>query len=206
MIVFPKLKTAIIESNRTNIAILQHHLNVINPEIEICGYAEDIPQAVDLIEKQQPDIIFLDIQLKDGLSFQVADIICQKGVRLGELIFLSSVDRYEYALKAMEYACLGFILKPITENAVRRATEKATQRCMQRTLFEYIMQQKSQAISEIAVPTEQNSKNLIDVTKITYFEAQGQRTRIHFTDCSFTTVARTLGYFKKQLANSTLAL
>lgn len=198
----PKLKAAIIQENTLNIGILRHYLTVVNPEIVICGAAESIDQAVCLIEEHQPDIIFLDTHLKDGLSFQVADIILEKGRLLGELVFLSSNERCDYALKAVEYACLDYILKPITESTIRRATEKAKERCLQKMLLEHVLKQKQQSLPKTTiVPTKQNGNEAIDFTKVSYFEAQKQNTTIHFSDGSVRLVSQNLGYFKKQLLN-----
>jgi DNA-binding LytR/AlgR family response regulator len=195
----PQLKVAIVQNNSTNNDILRHCLSVVNPEIKVCGAAENIEQAIGLIEKHKPDIIFWDT----CLSFKIADIIYQKGLSQSELVFLSPTKNCEYALKAIEFGCLDFIVQPITENAVRRATEKAKERYMQKLLFEYIKQQPRQEASKIIVPTRQNSKETIETDKISYFEAQKQSTIMHYSDGSYSTISRNLGYFKKILTGNT---
>ena len=197
-----KLKAVIIEDNPISVIILRHCLRVVNPEIEICGDANSINQAVILIETYSPDIIFLDIELKDGLSFQVADIIRQKGRHLGDLVFTSETERYEYLLKAIEYACLDFLPKPITENAVRRVIEKAQERYKHRILFEHLQEHKPQKKPKILIPIAQNSKEAVEIAKIAYFEAKGQCTIVHLSDGSYITAFRILGYFKKLLAEN----
>lgn len=77
------------------------------PEIEIVGEAASAAEAVARVEALRPDVVFLDVQLPDGLGFDVIE-------RLGavpHLVFVTGHDAY--ALRAFEVNALDYVLKPV---------------------------------------------------------------------------------------------
>lgn len=83
---------------------------------------ESIAETLEwLAENRSPDLIFMDIHLADGSSFEIfnhADITCP-------IIFTTAYD--EYALKAFRVNSIDYLLKPITEEAVKKALNKLEQ-------------------------------------------------------------------------------
>jgi len=67
---------------------------------------------------EHPDLIFLDIQLSDGLSFEIFDVITIKSA----IIFTTAYD--EYALKAFKLNSIDYLLKPIDDEELETAVEK----------------------------------------------------------------------------------
>lgn len=89
------------------------------PNAEIYGPIESVVQGVEYLStNQSPDLIFLDIQLADGLSFN----IFQQVNILAPVIFTTAFN--EYAIKAFELNSIDYLLKPIDENKLRLALEK----------------------------------------------------------------------------------
>jgi two-component system LytT family response regulator len=89
-------------------------------DIEIIGEAESVAKAVNLIKEESPDLLFLDIQLTDGTSF---DILNQIEVKDVDIIFITGFDKH--AIKAIKVGALDYILKPIDESEFKEAVEKA---------------------------------------------------------------------------------
>lgn len=78
-----------------------------------------VHEAVNwLRSNSEPDLIFLDIQLGDGISFEIFEKVQPKS----SIIFTTAYD--EYAVKAFKFNSIDYLLKPINESDVRRALEK----------------------------------------------------------------------------------
>lgn len=96
---------------------LQDKLKEI-PEIEVIGEADSITKAKKEIEKLNPDILFLDVQLNDGTGF---DLLNQLEFS-GKVIFITAYDKY--AVRAFEINALDYLMKPISERRLKMAIEK----------------------------------------------------------------------------------
>lgn len=88
------------------------------PDAQIMACHESIEGAVDFLETHQPDLIFMDIQLADGQSFE----IFSKVKISAPVIFTTAYD--QYALQAFQVNGIDYLLKPIEPEAIRKAMEK----------------------------------------------------------------------------------
>lgn len=77
-------------------------------EAEVACEAHSIESAVELLKTTQVDVALLDIELPDGLSFEILNKISNPQFRV---IFITAYDHY--ALKAFDYAAVGYLLKPV---------------------------------------------------------------------------------------------
>jgi DNA-binding LytR/AlgR family response regulator len=90
--------------------------------LEILGTAESVAQAVALLREMSPDVLFLDINLADGLSFEIFE---QVAVRC-PVIFTTAYD--QYALQAFKVNSVDYLLKPIDADELAAALAKLRQR------------------------------------------------------------------------------
>ena len=90
--------------------------------LEIIGTAESVAQAVGLLRQMSPDVVFLDINLADGLSFEIFE---QVAVRC-PVIFTTAYD--QYALQAFKVNSVDYLLKPIDADELAAALTKLRQR------------------------------------------------------------------------------
>ena len=87
--------------------------------VQVLGTAESVTQAVQLLESDPaPDVLFLDIHLADGLSFEIFE---QTAVRC-PVIFTTAYD--QYALQAFKVNSVDYLLKPIDEEELAAALRK----------------------------------------------------------------------------------
>jgi len=94
-------------------------LKKIDKTITILGVIETVEEAINqLQEKPQPDLILMDIQLDDGLCFEIFETI---NVEI-PVIFTTAYD--EYTLKAFKVNSVDYLLKPIDEKSLKTAIEK----------------------------------------------------------------------------------
>src|SRR4030065_1066526 len=90
-----------------------------DPTIDILGVVQSVKNAVQWINTNQaPDLIFRDIQLADGLSFEIFEQTIVKT----PVIFTTAY--YEYALKAFKVNSIDYLLKPVDLKQLKNAIEK----------------------------------------------------------------------------------
>ena len=122
-----KIRTAIVDDEplaRRNIRLLLKDEN----EIEIIGEAASGREALDLIRKHSPDLVFLDIQMPEMDGFGVLENI--EAEQLPVIVFVTAFD--QYALKAFEFHALDYLLKPFDDARFDKALRQAKRQIEQR--------------------------------------------------------------------------
>ena len=94
-------------------SLLEHH-----PEIEIIDEAANADEAIEKIDKQTPDVIFLDIQMPGKTGFELLEGL----ERVPQVIFTTAYD--EFALKAFDFNALDYLLKPIQPDRLSESINK----------------------------------------------------------------------------------
>ncbi|MEM7368439.1 MAG: response regulator [Bacteroidota bacterium] len=102
------IKAIIIDDEQNARNTLKIFLETIPKQIDIIGEADDIASGIELIVQSRPDLIFLDIKLKSGTSFE---LLAQLPEISAEIIFVTAYD--SYAIRAFQMAAFGYLLKPI---------------------------------------------------------------------------------------------
>ena len=100
-------------------------------KINIVGEASDVDTAVLIIEKEQPDLLFLDVNLGQQTAF---DILNKLTFKKFEIIFITGFDKH--AIKAIKVGALDYILKPIDDDEFIEAVNRAIQQSTQTTTLE----------------------------------------------------------------------
>ncbi|MBN2519806.1 MAG: response regulator transcription factor [Bacteroidales bacterium] len=109
----------IIEDEKVAAERLSGLIKKYDQSIEILGIIQSVKNAVKwLSNNHEPDIIFMDIQLADGLSFEIFEQTIVKT----PVIFTTAYD--EYALKAFKVNSIDYLLKPIDQNELNNAIDK----------------------------------------------------------------------------------
>ena len=90
------------------------------PDVNIAGQAGSVEDAVAVIKNTNPDLVFLDVDLTDGYGFDILSILKPFDFKV---IFITA--HQEYAIKAIKFSALDFILKPISEYELVDAVKKA---------------------------------------------------------------------------------
>src|SRR5690554_924352 len=115
------MKVIIIEDEKPAARLLKRKLEKLN--IPVNEMLHSIEESIGWFSKNEhPDLIFLDIQLSDGLSFEIFDKFSIKSA----VIFTTAYD--EYALRAFKLNSIDYLLKPIDEKELEEALEKFKER------------------------------------------------------------------------------
>jgi two-component system, LytTR family, response regulator len=114
------MKTLIVDDEPIARRILREELEAF-PEVEIVGEADNGKQALRQIIELQPDLVFLDLQMPVMGGFEVV-----RNLRQGHLPVIVVVTAYDsHAIQAFEAGALDYLLKPVREERLRKAVERA---------------------------------------------------------------------------------
>jgi DNA-binding LytR/AlgR family response regulator len=113
------MKVVIIEDERLAAEKLESLLKKVDIEIKVIAKLESVEDSVNwLTTNPSPDLIFMDIQLDDGISFEIFDDVKVEA----PVIFITAFD--QYAIRAFKVNSVDYLLKPIDRNALETAMEK----------------------------------------------------------------------------------
>jgi two-component system, LytTR family, response regulator len=112
-------RVIIVEDQLSTRTSIKHLLNGFNKNIEVVGEAGTVHLAEQLIKKEMPDVVFLDIELADDNSFNLLNKFENPAF---STIFITAYD--EYAIKAIKFSALDYLLKPIDPAELEQAIDK----------------------------------------------------------------------------------
>jgi DNA-binding LytR/AlgR family response regulator len=101
---------------------LENLLKANFPDVEVVGRTASVKETVDWLAGNQPDVIFMDVELADGTCF---DIFAQTSVN-AQVVMTTAYDNY--AVKAFEVNSVDYLLKPVDIEDLRRAVSRVSQR------------------------------------------------------------------------------
>lgn len=112
-----KIKVILIDDERLARDELKRNI-ASYPEIEVIAEADNATEAVLLIKKYQPDLIFLDIQMPEKSGFDLLEMLDN----VPEVVFVTAFD--QYAVKAFEANALDYLVKPVRDERFAKVIEK----------------------------------------------------------------------------------
>jgi len=180
----------IIDDEKHCIRTLTSLLETNFPEVKVLVTCLDSTKAYDLILQHRPDFIFLDIEMPLLNGF---DLLSKFENLFFEVIFTTAYD--SYAIKAIKYSALDYLLKPIGKEDLAAALEKLKNK--QNTISKAQLQMATavhnrQLPDTIALPTSEGL-TFTSVTDIVYCIADGSYTRMFMADKSEILFSKTLG-------------
>ena len=172
-----KIKAIIVDDELNARSLLRNFIEDHCPEIEIIADAEDVKSAVKIINKNQVDLVFLDVEMPNENGFALFDYFNKPTF---ETVFCTAYS--QYAIKAFEVSAVDYILKPIGITKLKEAVEKVVlKRALNLPqtnigiLKENLQENK---IKKIGVHIGDGIV-FMDLNDILYFEADGSYTTIH---------------------------
>jgi two-component system LytT family response regulator len=117
--------TLIIDDELHNREVIRYILKEHCPNVEIIGEADSVKTGIKAISELKPDLVLLDIRLEDGNAFDLLDQVEKINFKI---IFITAYE--EYALKAIKFSALDYLLKPVTAEELIVAINKAENQYM----------------------------------------------------------------------------
>jgi len=113
------MRVIIVEDEMHNYRLLKGMVQKLRPDWKILEGLESVKSTVEWLNNNPaPDLIFMDIQLTDGISFSIFDEVHVKSM----VIFTTAYD--EYALRAFQVNSIDYLLKPVKQEKLEQAIEK----------------------------------------------------------------------------------
>ncbi len=146
--------------------------------IQIVAESGKPEEALELIEKENPDLIFLDIQMPGMNGFEMLNEIDGKAP---EVIFVTAYD--EYALKAFEVNALDYVMKPVEESRLHEAIEKIAKRIAKNKVESEAHENDGKLELHDQVFLKDGEKCwFVELEKIRLFESEGNYVRVYFNE------------------------
>lgn len=195
-----KMKTLIIEDELQAISALKSELAIHCPQVEIIDEARTVNDGIKKIKTLNPELIFLDIQLADGLGFEILEHFKEHSFKV---IFTTAYS--QYAIKAIRFSALDYLLKPIDAqeliNAVERAynINKDNEWIKLQTLISNFTQPVQK--KKIALQTSEGI-NIYELDSIIRCSADRNYTELHLVNGKKTLFSKSLKEFEDLLLHS----
>jgi len=183
-------------SRKMLMAMLHEHCQVIT----VVASADSVRTGVTAISEQRPELVFLDIELQSETSFEILEKLPEINF---ELIFTTAFDHY--ALKAIKFCAIDYLLKPIDLSELRIAVAKAEKRLNRAYLNKNLevlvhnMKSGSQSNHRIALSTLEGLL-FVNVSDIIYCESSGPYTRFVFKQADDIVTSRHLKEYEDLLS------
>lgn len=190
------IKTVIIDDEPNNVDTLTQLLLKYCPVIEITGVADNARSGQEVILDVQPDLVFLDIEMPYGNAFELLNNITPINF---EIIFVTAFDNY--AINAIKYSALDYLLKPVNISELQSAVQKAVDRIKIKNISQKIdtlffnLNTAKPFLQKMALPTL-DGLIFVNVKDLVWLEARGSYTFIYLATGQKITISRTLKEFE----------
>lgn len=145
--------------------------------IEIVAESGVVEEALDLIEKENPDLLLLDIQMPGKTGFELLE---ELDGRAPEVIFITAYD--EYALKAFEVNALDYLVKPVEEDRLRESITKIKKRIAERNENAEPENDGKLGINDQVFLKDGDKCWFVELERVRLFESEGNYVRVYFMD------------------------
>lgn len=171
------ISAIIIDDEQNNIDNLSLLLKTHCAQVKIIASALTADGGKQLILQHKPDIIFLDIQMPVKSGF---DLLKELSQHSSEIIFVTAYDKY--AIQAIKFSAVDYLLKPVNTEDLKQAVEKATERINHKkqnlqleNLINFLQKQQNKDEHRIALPTLKETR-FVSVKSIVRCESNNNYT------------------------------
>lgn len=176
-------------------------LNEYFPEIHLAGIANSVETGVQLIKTEKPQLVLLDIELGSGSGFQVLQQLKPYSFKV---VFITGFD--SYALKAIKFSALDYILKPVNEIEFQQAIQRAVNEIGNQENHEQQTQhlldsfRKEIGPKKLVLKTAE-SMHIIDINDILFCQSDNSYTTFYIENNEKIVVSKSIGEYEDLLAD-----
>ena len=194
------IRTVVIEDEEHSRKMLLEMLREHCQQINVVAEADSVKTGLAAIAQQKPQLVFLDIELQSETSFEILERLPEINF---ELVFTTAFDHY--ALKAIKFCAIDYLLKPIDLNELRIAVTKADKRLNR----EYLNKNLEVLLNNLKSGTHNNHKIalstlegllFVNVSDIIYCESNGPYTKFIFKHAEKIVTSRHLKEYEELLS------
>jgi two-component system LytT family response regulator len=167
------------------------------PDVKILGTYKNVPEGVLAINKLNPQLVFLDIEMPEYNGFELLGFFRDIDF---EIIFVTAYN--QYALKAFEVSAVDYLLKPVDSDLLVKAINKVGNRLQNNSMKERLsalqVNTQNEVFKRIALPVS-DGLLFIEIEEIVLLEADGAYTSVFLKDGSEILVSKRLKFFEEVL-------
>ncbi len=168
------MKCIIIEDEQHSADHLEYLLKKVNPNIAVEAKIDSVKNSVLWLKNNKTDLIFLDIQLGDGISFSIFE-----NVQINTpIIFTTSYD--EYAIQAFKVNSIAYLLKPIDTNELKASLDKY-QKLYETADYEKLVKLNTSYQKRFLIQ-KGNMIQSINANDVMFFQVENRNVFIHTKD------------------------
>lgn len=189
------MRTLIIDDEIKAAKMLEIELNKLFSDIEIIGIFQQPELGIQAINEQQPDLVFLDIEMPKKSGF---DVLKECSFRKMQVIFVTAYS--EYALQAIKANALDYILKPIDTDELKAAVEKAKSALEQQKFnqFQFLIEKLDSTGDKLIKIPSGDQILFFQANDIVYCKAESNYTSV-VTIKKKILISKTLKYMEEML-------
>jgi two-component system LytT family response regulator len=188
----------IIEDEPQAISALKQELALNCPEVFVKDTAQSVKEGISKIQKNNPALIFLDIQLSDGLGLDILDFFKEINFKI-----IITTAYSNYALQAIKFSALDYLLKPINSKELQQAVAKVMneqQQFLNKKISNYIQNEQHVLNKKIVLQTSEGYF-IHEISTIIKCNSKGNYTQIYFTNNKRILISKTLKEFEDLLVS-----
>lgn len=190
---------AIIVEDKTYIRKgLLNLLELIDTDVKVVGECESVKEAVIVAKACKPELVFLDINLTDGIAF---DFLEQTKHLNFKVIFITAYE--EFALKALKMGAVDYLLKPVDVEELKIALDKVKQLSVTEQKEQInVAKQVWNNQEDKLILSLQDSFQVVDLNELMYCESDKGYTTFYCNDGKKHLVSKTLKEFEERLTKA----
>ncbi len=194
------IKAVIIDDEKRSRETLVGMIERYCPSIEVLGQADGCQSGIQKIKELSPEIVFLDIQMPDGSGFKLLEDLDEYNF---EVIFTTAHD--QYAIKAIRFSALDYILKPINPDdlkyAIEKYLEKQNKGQINKNIQVLLDNIKSPNIDPKIILSTTEGIHIVKTDDIIRCESDDYYTRFYFINDSMILISKTLKQHEEILSD-----
>lgn len=194
------MNVVIIDDEKDAIILLETILKENFPKISNIYTASNLDSGVQIIKKNKPEIVFLDIEMPKYSGLEIVDFFSEKEITF-DIIFVTAYNKY--AIDAFKISAIDYILKPINIDHLKEAVKRSIDNRHEKALAQKLEVLKKLNYNSIPIEVP---KGIIFLSydEIQYMEADGSYTKIYTSDEELRVVSKPLKFFHEQLIENKL--
>lgn len=200
------LKAILIDDEPRGLSSMQKLLQINCPYVNVIGSFTDANEAIDQIRMLNPDLIFLDIAMPVKSGFELLKEL--KGANF-EVIFVTAHN--QYMVEAFHFSAIDYLLKPVEDNLLIDAVERAKRRIEEKsgnknieTFLYNLKQTQSPQKMRLCIPSLKGFQ-VIELDDILYAESSGNYTNLYFSNNKMVCTSKPLHEYEKLLEDAGFA-
>ncbi len=196
------IQALLVDDEQNSRDTLKGKLELFCPEVEVVAEANSVASAQEALQSHKPGLLFLDIELAGESGFDLLQSLNESGSEIPAVVFITAHD--EFAIQAIKFSALDYLLKPIDPEELVKAVRKAEEEQglpSKATSFNVLVENIRKAADspkKVVVPTS-DGMHVIKISEIIRLESSSNYTTFHLHNQKPLLASKTLKEFDGML-------